>query len=80
MTKQYHNSRVRPKDFTVGELVLKRVNQSTKDPRDGKLGPNWEGPYEVIVVSRKGTYRLKKIGGKELPHPWHAEHLRKYYS
>ena len=75
--RQYHNSRVRPKDFAVGELVLKRVNQSTKD---GKLGPNWDGPYEVVGSTRRETYRLKKMGGKELPHPWHAKHLRKYYS
>lgn len=76
---QYHDSRVRPKDFVPGDLVLKRVNQSIRDLKEGKLGPNWEGPYEVISCTRKGTYRLKSSGGRELPHPWHAEHLRKYY-
>ena len=67
--RQYHNSRVKIKDFAPRDLVLKKVNQSTRNPQDGKLGPNWEGPYEVISYTRKGTYRLKHLGGKELPHP-----------
>ena len=77
--RQYHSSRVRARDFSPGELVLKKVNQSTRVAQDGKLGPNWEGPYEVTGSTRKGTYRLKQLDGKELPHPWHVEHLRKYY-
>ena len=77
--RQYHNFRVRPKDFAMGNLVLKRVNQSTRDPKDNKLRLNWEGPYKVIESTRKGTYKLKSLGEKELPHPWHAEHLKEYY-
>ena len=77
--RQYHDSRVRQRNFKPGELVLKKVNQSTRMAQDGKLGPNWESPYEIISSTRKGTYRLKGPNGKELSHPWHTEHLRKYY-
>ena len=45
---QYYNKKVKRRSFQVGNLVLKAVNQSTKVPSHGKLGPNWEGPYRVI--------------------------------
>ena len=44
MTKHY-NSRVRHRDFQIGDLVLRKVMGTTKDPTQGKLGPIWEGPY-----------------------------------
>ena len=44
MVKHY-NSRVRRKDFKVGDLILRKVMGATKDPTQGKLSPNWEGPY-----------------------------------
>ena len=44
MAKHY-NSRVRYRDFQVGDLILKKVIGSTRDPTQRKLGPNWEGPY-----------------------------------
>ena len=37
---QYYNKKVKRRSFQVGDLVLKAVNQSTKDPSHGKLGPN----------------------------------------
>ena len=47
MAKHY-NSRVRHRDFHVGDLILRKVTGATRDPSQGKLGPNWEGPYRVI--------------------------------
>ena len=44
MAKHY-NSRVRHRDFKVGDLVLRKVMGAARDPTKGKLGPNWEGPY-----------------------------------
>uniref|UniRef100_A0A2N9G1P7 Uncharacterized protein n=1 Tax=Fagus sylvatica TaxID=28930 RepID=A0A2N9G1P7_FAGSY len=52
---------------------------SNDNPTQGKLGPTWEGPYRVIKFHRSGTYHLEKIDGTALPHPWNAEHLKKYY-
>ena len=46
MAKHY-NSKVRHRDFQVGDLVLRKVMGSTKNTSQGKLGPNWEGPYRV---------------------------------
>ena len=44
---QYYNSRVRHRDFQVGDLVLRKVMGAARDPIQGKLGLNWEGPYRI---------------------------------
>ena len=76
---QYYNSWVRHRDFQVGDLVLRKVMSAARDLTQGKLGPNWEGPYRVTSWQRKGTYHLETLEGQKLPHPWNTEHLRKYY-
>ena len=39
MAKKY-NSKVRHRDFKVGDLVLRKVTGATRDPTEGKVGPN----------------------------------------
>ena len=78
MAKHY-NSRVRHRDFKVGDLILRKVMGAAKDLTQGKLGPNWEGPYRITSWQRKGTYHLETIDEQKLPHPWNIEQLRKYY-
>ena len=78
MSKHY-NAKVRHRDFQIGDLVLRKVMGTAKDPSQGKLGPNWEGPYRITSWQRKGTYHLETMDGKKLQHPWNTEHLRKYY-
>jgi len=68
MAKHY-NSKVRHSDFQVGDLVLRRVMGTNRDPTQGKLGPNWEGPYRITSWQRKGTYHLETLDGQKLPHP-----------
>ncbi|XP_077212797.1 uncharacterized protein LOC143847894 [Tasmannia lanceolata] len=53
----YHNSKIRSREFRTGDLVLRKaaVSQPTKV---GKLSPTWEGPYRVKEVIRPGSYRL----------------------
>ena len=65
MAKHY-NSNVRHRDFQVGDLVLRKVMGATKDPSQGKLGPNWEGPYRIMSWQRKGTYHLETLDGRKL--------------
>ena len=78
ITKHY-NSNVRHRDFQVGDLVLQKVMGATRDPSQGKLGPNWERPYGITSWQRKSTYHLETLDGRKLKHPWNTEHLRKYY-
>ena len=78
MSKHY-NTKVRHRDFQIGDLVLRKVMGAAKDPSQGKLGPNWEGPYRITSWQRKGTYLLETMDGRKLQHPWNTEHLRRYY-
>ena len=66
---RYYNAKVKPRKFFIGDLVLRKVTLATKDPTQGKLGPNWEGPYKVVEIRRQGTYHLKDTNGRRLPHP-----------
>ena len=78
MSKHY-NTKVRYRDFQIGDLVLRKVMGAAKDPSQGKLRLNWEGPYRITSWQRKGTYHLETLDGRKLQHPWNTEHLRKYY-
>ena len=62
MVRNY-NIKVKVRRFNTGDLVLRKVSQATKDPSQGKLGPTWEGPYEVIRHSKDGSYYLKSLDG-----------------
>ena len=37
---QHYNLKVKPRQFSIGDLVLQKVTLATKDPSQGKLGPN----------------------------------------
>nr|GEV00589.1 reverse transcriptase domain-containing protein [Tanacetum cinerariifolium] len=52
--EKYYNSKVRNTSFKLGDLVYRNNDASrAKDIR--KLGPKWEGPYEVTEALGKGT-------------------------
>jgi hypothetical protein len=76
---RYFNRKVKPRSFKVGDLVLRKVTLTTKDSDEGKLAPNWEGPYKVISCQRPGAYYLEDLAGKVLLRPWNVEHLKRYY-
>nr|GEX78448.1 reverse transcriptase domain-containing protein [Tanacetum cinerariifolium] len=46
MMEKYYNARVRNINFKPGDLVY-RSNDASHTKDGGKLGPKWEGPYEV---------------------------------
>jgi hypothetical protein len=76
---RYYNKTVKPRSFNPGDWVLRRVTLAAKDRTKGKLGPIWEGPFQVVRSNPKGAYHLEDTEGKKLQRPWNAEHLRKYY-
>ncbi|KAM2724191.1 hypothetical protein EV1_027047 [Malus domestica] len=75
----YYDSRVKPRSFKIGDWVLKKRLLCDRVPSEGTLSPNWDGPYEVIGISRPGSYTLRSSDGKTLGHPWNADHLKYYY-
>ena len=61
------------------ELVVKRVFPNTKELGAEKLASNWEGPYNVVKMSRLSTYWLETMEGRPILHLWNVEHHRKYF-
>ncbi|XP_070035118.1 uncharacterized protein [Nicotiana tomentosiformis] len=57
--ERYYNSRANICYFKVGDLVLRKVTQSTREVNAGMLGPTWKGPYLVSVIIGKGSYELE---------------------
>nr|GEY42854.1 reverse transcriptase domain-containing protein [Tanacetum cinerariifolium] len=60
MTK-YYNTRVHSSDFVY------RINDASHAAAGGKLGPKWEGPYEVTEALGDGAYKLQSMDRIILP-------------
>ncbi|GJY97682.1 reverse transcriptase domain-containing protein [Tanacetum coccineum] len=76
--EKYYNSKVRSASFKPGDLVY-RNNDASRTEDTGKLGPKWEGPYEVTESLGKGAYKLRDRDGKQLPRTWNVSNLKKCY-
>jgi hypothetical protein len=72
----YHDCSVRPHEFCVGDLMLRRV-QGSKDRH--KLSPPWEGPFIIHGVLQPGTYKIQYEDGRVITNAWNIEHLRPFY-
>ncbi|GJS56232.1 hypothetical protein Tco_0629594 [Tanacetum coccineum] len=75
---RYYNARVcgitfRPGDFVYGS------NDTSHAVDGGKLGPKWEGPYEVTEALGDGAYKLRSTDGTVLPRMWNITNLKKWH-
>ncbi|GJV56418.1 reverse transcriptase domain-containing protein [Tanacetum coccineum] len=77
MTK-YYNARVRDVAFRPGDFVY-RSNDASHAVAGEKLGPKWEGPYEVTEALGDGAYKLRTMAGADLPRTWNIANLKKCY-
>ena len=78
-TARHYNKKVKARSYMSGDLVLKKLLPSRKNPAHGKLGPTWAGPYIISRVVRPGSYEHQTEEGKILQHAWNAEHLKHFY-
>ncbi|GJV25006.1 reverse transcriptase domain-containing protein [Tanacetum coccineum] len=76
--EKYYNAKVQNTSFKPGVLVY-RNNDASQAEDTGKLGPKWEGPYEVTEALRNGAYKLRDRNGKQLPRTWNISNLKKCY-
>ncbi|GJT50902.1 reverse transcriptase domain-containing protein [Tanacetum coccineum] len=76
--EKYYNSKVRSISFKPGDLVY-RNNDASRAEDTGKLGPKWEGPYEITKALGKGAYKLRDRDGKQLPRTWNVSNLKRCY-
>jgi transposase len=74
--RNYHDHNVRERFFNVGDLVLRRI-QDTKGMHN--LSAPWEGPFIMMEVVRPATYHLQWADGQGVPNIWNIEHLHRFY-
>nr|GEY38547.1 reverse transcriptase domain-containing protein [Tanacetum cinerariifolium] len=75
---KYYNARVRGVAFQPGDFVY-RSNGASHAVAGGKLGPKWEGPYEVTEALGNGAYKLRSTEGTVLPRTWNVTNLKRCY-
>ena len=75
----YYNKRVKLRRLDIGDLALCKVTPTIRDSAQGKLGPTWERPYQVVHYSRQSSFHLETMDRLKLPRPWNIEHLKKYH-
>jgi hypothetical protein len=72
----YDARRIRPRDFQVGDLVLRL----RKDARGRhKLTPPWEGSFIIAKILKPGTYKLANNRGEVYNNAWNIKQLRRFY-
>ena len=77
--KQGYDTNVKLRPLGPGDLVMRRIFGSAKNPSWGKLGLNWEGPYRITLVAGIGAYYLEERDEKTIPCLWNINNLRRYY-
>jgi hypothetical protein len=76
--KKYYDAKVRSTSFRSGNFVY-RANDASYAEDTGKIGPKWEGPYEVTVALGNGAYKLRDMEGHELLRTWNICNLKRCY-
>nr|GEV48469.1 reverse transcriptase domain-containing protein [Tanacetum cinerariifolium] len=64
--EKYYNTSVRNTSFRPTDFIY-RNNEASHAEEGGKLGPKWEGPYEVMEALGRGAYKLRGRNGSILP-------------
>ena len=77
--KQGYDAKVKLRPLELGDLVLRKVLGTAKNPAWGKLEPNWEGPYRITSVAVIGAYFLEDLDEHVIHRPWNVNNLRRYY-
>ncbi|PKI75902.1 hypothetical protein CRG98_003701 [Punica granatum] len=72
------NARVRHRDFSPGDLVLRKVLRVTPDSQ-GKFSYKYDGPFVVKEVFSGGAVILSDMDGTENALPVIADAIKKYY-
>ena len=77
--KQGYDANVKLRPLAPGDLVLRKVLGTIKNPAWGKLGPNWEGLYRITSVAGIGAYFLEDLDEHVILRPWNVNNLKMYY-
>ena len=78
MVERHYNKRVKGGEFRDGGLVLWK-NEASRQQSTGKLGPRWEGPYQIVKSQPNGACVLETMGGEQLPRTWNVANLKPFH-
>ena len=79
MLKQGYDANVKLRLLAPGDLVLRNVLSTAKNPSWGKMGPIYEGPYHISSVSGIEASFLENLDEHVIPRPWNVNNLKRYY-
>ena len=65
--------------LALGDLVLRNVLGTAKNPEWGNVGPNWEGSYCITLVAGIGANFIEDLDEHVIPRPWNVNNLKMYY-
>ena len=77
--KQGYDAKVKLRPLVPGDLVMRKVLGTAKNPEWGKLEPNWEGLYRITSVASIRAYFLEDLDEYVIPRPWNVNNLKMYY-
>ena len=77
--RESYDAKVKLRPLVPGDMVLRKVLGTAKNPAWGKIGPNWEGPYRITSVAGIGAYFLENLDEHVIPRPWNVNNLKMYY-
>ena len=77
--KQRYNKGVKSTPLAPGDLVLRKVVGTAKNPTWGKLDPSWEGSYRITSIAGIRAYYLEDFDENVIPCLWNVNNLQRYY-
>ena len=69
---------MKTREFSAGDLVLRRAVGNMQDTNVGKLALTWEGPYRVTAIVGVEAYYLEDLDERPLHLPWNICNLKKF--
>ena len=74
-----YNHGVKTREFSAGNLELRKAVGNMQDTNASKLALTWEGPYRVTAITSIGAYYLEDLNKRPLPRPWNVHNMKKLY-
>ena len=70
---------VKSRPLAPGDLILRKMVGTAKNPVWGKLSPNLEWPYRITSIAGIRAYYLEDLNENVIPYPWNINNLQRYY-
>jgi hypothetical protein len=76
--KKYHDKKVKPEKFDIGDKVLLYESAKAKVHGD-KFREKWKGPFYIHNISAPGAYKLRTMEDKIVKRTVNTDRLKRYH-